>query len=176
MCLRMIPSWCTVPRTILTLLFIIRRQDTTPRVWQFRLALAWPWERSGAGVGAGAAAGVATITSTLTTTTISTATRTLAVATATTSAVGTAPRINPLAAVAIAPRLNQFVAVTAAEAIDGNTTRHIAAALRMETGRPRTGSAERRAVIRSPIARPAPGNRLAGRVEICPATAPEGEA
>src|SRR5436190_7404774 len=175
MCLRMIPSWCTVPRTILTLLFIIRRQDITPRVWQFRLALAWPWALSGAAVGAGAAAGVATITSTLTTTTISTATPTLAAATATTSAVGIAPRISPLAGAAIAPRLNQFV-VTAVEAIDGNTTRHIAAALRMETGRPRTGSAERRAVIRSPIARPAPGNRLAGRVEICPATAPEGEA
>ena len=61
-------------------------------------------------------------------------------------------------------------------ATSGNTVRSIAVALRIATGRPRTGLAARRAVIRSPTARPAPGNKLAGRAAICPATAAQGPA
>jgi hypothetical protein len=64
-------------------------------------------------------------------------------------------------------------AATAAEAIDGNTTRNIAEAPHIAIGRRRTGLGELRAAIRSPTARPAPGNRLAGKVAICPATEPE---
>ena len=49
----------------------------------------------------------------------------------------------------------------------GSTTPSIAAELRIGTGRPPTDSGERRAVIRSPTARPAPGNRSDGRAAIC---------
>ena len=58
----------------------------------------------------------------------------------------------------------------AVAATNGNTIRNIVAALRTETGRLRTGSGARRAVIRLPTARRAPGNRLAGKAAICPAT------
>ena len=49
----------------------------------------------------------------------------------------------------------------------GSTTPSIAAELRIGTGRPPTDSGERRAVTRSPTARPAPGNRSDGRAAIC---------
>ena len=49
----------------------------------------------------------------------------------------------------------------------GSTTPSIAAELRIGTGRPPTDSGERRAVIRSPTARPAPGSRSDGRAAIC---------
>jgi hypothetical protein len=61
----------------------------------------------------------------------------------------------------------------AAQATGGNTTQNIAAALRIEIVRPRTGSAAQRAVIRSPTARPEPGNSSVDRAAICPATAAE---
>jgi hypothetical protein len=51
-------------------------------------------------------------------------------------------------------------------AIDGSTTRNIAAELRTKTVRPQTGLAAQRAVIRLPTARLAPGNRLVVRVAI----------
>src|SRR6185369_1870166 len=176
MCLRMIPSWCTVPRFIPTLLFTIRRWGTTPPGWQFRLALAWPWERSGAAVGDGVAAGVVTMTSPSTETTISTATRTLVAATATTSAEATARRINHLAAPATALRPNRFVAAATAgpQATSGSTDQNIAAVPRMGTAGLRIGLEERRVEILLPTVRPAPGNRLAGRAAICPATAAQG--
>src|ERR1700704_1806513 len=174
MCLRTIRSGCTVPPSILILLFTIRRPDIMPEVWRSRLALASLWGRSGAGVGAGDAVGAAT-TSTLTGTIISTATRTLVAATATTSAVGTDHRISRLAAMATGRRLNRFVAVAiAAEiAIDGNTNLNIAAERRIGTGRLRTGLGVQRAVTLFPTGRPMPGNRLAGRAVVWQAIAPE---
>ena len=176
MCLRMIPWWCTVPRSIPTLLFTIRRRGTTPRGWRSRLALASPWGRSGAAAGAGAAAGVVTMTSPSTETTISTGTRTSVAATVTTSAEATARRINHLAAAATGPRPNRFVAAATAgpQATSGSTDQNIAAVPRMETAGLRIGLAAPHAAIRSPTARPAPGNRLAGRAAICPAAAARG--
>jgi len=53
----------------------------------------------------------------------------------------------------------------------GNTIRNIAAARRIGTVAQRTGLAARRAAIRSPTVRLAPGNRSAGRAVICPAAA-----
>src|SRR5258706_6036860 len=171
---RTIRSWYTVPTSILTLLFTIRRQDIMPEVWQSRLALASLWGRSGAEDGAGDAVGAAT-TSTSTGTIISTSTRTLVAATAITPAVGTAPRTSHLVATATGPRPNRFVAVAiAAEtAIDGNTNLNIAAEPRIGTGRLRTGLGVRRAVTLFPTGRPMPGNRLAGRAVIWQAIAPE---
>jgi hypothetical protein len=61
----------------------------------------------------------------------------------------------------------------AALAIDGSTTQHIVAELRIGIGRPRTGLEGRPAVTLLPIARQAPGNRWADKVAIWPATAPE---
>src|SRR5258706_4457392 len=182
-------------RSILTLRSTIRPRDTTPQAWQFLLASASRWARSGVGVGAGAAAGAATIPSTSTATTISIAIQTLAEVTAITSvtadvttlAVGTVPRI-PQPAVAVGVTLAAAIGRTLTAAIGhqpfplaaevpetgGSTTRSIAAELRIGTGRPPTGSGERRAVIRSPTVRPAPGNRSDGRAAIF--RVPAGEA
>jgi len=61
----------------------------------------------------------------------------------------------------------------AMQAIDGSTTQHIVAELRIGIGRPRTSLEARPAVTLLPIARLAPGNRWADKVAIWPATAPE---
>jgi len=117
-----IRSWCTVPPSILILLFTIRPAG----YYAGGLAIAFGVACYGGVLGRGwgwDAVGAAT-TSTSTGTIISTATRTLVAATATTSAVGTDHRISRLAAMATGRRLNRFVAVaiTAEIAIDGNTT------------------------------------------------------
>jgi len=77
----------------------------------------------------------------------------LAVETGATSAVETGHQPFPLEAEVLAT--------------GGNTTPSIAGELRIGTGRPPTDSGERRAVIRSPTARPAPGSRSDGRAAIC---------
>ncbi|MGA9308589.1 MAG: hypothetical protein WBW31_24555 [Candidatus Sulfotelmatobacter sp.] len=59
------------------------------------------------------------------------------------------------------------------QAIDGSTTRRIAAVHRIETGPPRTGLGERRVVVLFPFARPLHGNSSGGKAAICPATAPQ---
>jgi len=64
---------------------------------------------------------------------------------------------------ATVPRLYRLVATA------GSTIRSIAAAPRIETGRPRTGLAVRRAETPCPIARLAPGSNLAARGAIWPA-------
>jgi len=60
------------------------------------------------------------------------------------------------------------------EVTDGSTTRNIEAGLHIGTERLRTDLGERRAVIPSPTAKPAPGNRWAGRAAICRVPAAEG--
>lgn len=60
-----------------------------------------------------------------------------------------------------------------AAAATGNTTRNTAVGLRIEIVRPRTDLEERRAVTRSPIARPMLDNRLDGRAAISLAIAEE---
>src|SRR3954466_11735206 len=154
-------------RSILILPFTIRRRDTTPQAWQFLLASASRWVRSGVGVGAGAAAGAATILSTSTATTISIATRTWERATATTSVMAAATTSAGATGHQLFPLGAEVLAT------DGSTTHSIAAELRIGTGRPLTDSGERRAVIRSPTARPAPGNRSDGRAAICQVQAGE---
>jgi hypothetical protein len=108
--------------------------------------------------GAGVAAGAATMTSPSTTTIISTVTRILAAATATTLEAETAHRSNRVAGV---------------EVPIGSTIRNIAAARRIGTEPPRTGSAAQRVETPCPIVKPMHGNRLAGRAAIYPAIAPE---
>jgi hypothetical protein len=56
-------------------------------------------------------------------------------------------------------------------ATTGNTTRSIAAERHIATARLRTGLAAQPGAILWPTARLAPGNRLAGKAAICPATA-----
>lgn len=95
---------------------------------------------------------------------------------ATTSAVGTAPRIR-LLAVAIAATLAAATAhqlfLLAAEATAGNTTRSIAAGLRIVTERLRTDLGELHAVTHSPTVKRVPVSRLAGRAAIFRAPAEE---
>ena len=67
--------------------------------------------------------------------------------------------------VALAAIACQLCRLAAVEAI-GNTTHNIAAALPIVTGRPRTGSEARPAVILLPNARAVPVNSWADRVEI----------
>ena len=55
----------------------------------------------------------------------------------------------------------------------GNTIRNIAVGLRIGTELLRTGSGGRHVETLCPIARPAPGSSLAGRVAISPATVAE---
>jgi hypothetical protein len=59
------------------------------------------------------------------------------------------------------------------DAATGSTIPSTAAALRIETARPQIDLVARRGAIRSPIARPARGNRLDGKAAICQATARE---
>ena len=68
---------------------------------------------------------------------------------------------------AAATGLQPFPLVAEVLATGGSTTPSIAGELRIGTGRPLTDSGERRAVIRSPTARPAPGSRSDGRAAIC---------
>jgi len=58
-------------------------------------------------------------------------------------------------------------------ATGGSTIRYIAAAHRIETGRPRTGSGARRAAILLPTARRVRGSKSAARAAIWPAIAEE---
>jgi hypothetical protein len=67
------------------------------------------------------------------------------------------------------PRCHRMVV----DAATGSTIPNTAEAHRIETARPRIDLVARRAVIRSPIARPALGNRLDGKAAICQATARE---
>jgi hypothetical protein len=60
-----------------------------------------------------------------------------------------------------------------ADAATGSTIRNTAAALRIEIVRPQIDLVARRGAIRSPIARPAHGNKLDGKAAICQATAGE---
>src|SRR5258707_14053259 len=60
MCLRMIPWWCMVRRSIRTHPFTIRRRDTTRLAWRFPLASASLWERLWEEAGGGAQAGETT--------------------------------------------------------------------------------------------------------------------
>ena len=64
----------------------------------------------------------------------------------------------------------------AALATDGSTIRSIAAAPRIETAPPQTGSAVSHGEIPWLTARPAPGNKSGGREGICPAIDPEAPA
>ena len=58
-------------------------------------------------------------------------------------------------------------------ATNGNTVRNIVAALRTKTALPQTGSGAQRGATLFPIARRAPGNKLAGKAAIWPATEAE---
>ena len=58
-------------------------------------------------------------------------------------------------------------------ATNGNTIPSIAAGLPTKTGQPQIALAERRVAIRSPSDRPAPGNKLAGKVAAWPIPAEE---
>src|SRR6516162_6375663 len=148
-------------RSIPIRLFTTPRRDTTPLGWRFPSALAWQWAHFGAVVGAVAPAGAGT-TSPSTTTTISTVTRILAAATACRIYRLVAPAI--VAALETGFRLNQQAAVAETT---GSTIRNIAAALRIRTVLPLTGSEARPAAIPFRTAKPAPGNRLAVRAAIC---------
>jgi hypothetical protein len=68
-------------------------------------------------------------------------------------------------AAATAPQL--FPLAAEVPETGGNTIPSIAAELRIGTGRPPTGSGERRGVIRSPIVSLALGNKSVGRAAIC---------
>ena len=57
--------------------------------------------------------------------------------------------------------------------VTGNTIHNIAAAHPIEIALPQTGLVARRAAIHLLTAKPAPDSRSAGRVAICPATAPD---
>jgi hypothetical protein len=58
-------------------------------------------------------------------------------------------------------------------ATNGNTVQNIGAALRTKTAPPRIGSGAQLVATLCPIARRAPGNKLAGKAAICPATVAE---
>jgi hypothetical protein len=70
-------------------------------------------------------------------------------------------------------RNNQAAEAEVAEIPTGSTIRNIVAVPRMGTEVRRTGSAVLHVETPYPIARLVPGNRLADRVEIYPAIAPE---
>ena len=75
------------------------------------------------------------------------------------------PRCPRVAAGIALPRCHRMVV----DAATGSTIPNTAAALPIETARPQIDLVARRGAIRSPIARPAPGNRLDGKAAICQA-------
>ena len=79
------------------------------------------------------------------------------------------PRCPRVAAGIALPRCHRMVV----DAATGSTIPNTAAALPIETARPQIDLVARRGAIRSPIARPAPGNRLDGKAAICQATGEE---
>jgi hypothetical protein len=90
--------------------------------------------------------------------------------------VETGPRIQSRAAAIAATLAARVVWVGLAvlgAATNGNTVPNIGEAPRTKTAPLRTGSGAQRGVTHFPIARRAPGNKLAGKAAICPATVEE---
>ena len=79
------------------------------------------------------------------------------------------PRCPRVAAGIALPRCHRMVV----DAATGSTIPNTAAALPIETARPQIDLVARRGAIRSPIARPARGNKLDGKAAICQATGRE---
>jgi hypothetical protein len=79
------------------------------------------------------------------------------------------PRCPRVVAGIALPRCHRMVV----DAATGSTIPNTAAALRIETARPQIDLVARRGAIRSPIDRPARGNRLDGKAAICQAAARE---
>ena len=181
------PCTCTARRSILTLPFTIRRRGTTPRGWQFLLALASPWERSGAAVGAGVAVGAGTTCTSINNNNFN---RNTNINGGNRNNIGNGNRNNIGTAGEPSleshsrrwqsgrhwrrqPGINSSGWGRRWRRPMATQSRNIEAGLRIETERLRTGLGEQRVVILSPTANPAPGSRLAGRAAICRVPAAE---